>query len=441
MRRHHRFAALALPAALAALAALGALAATAPPLALSARAASTDAGAAATPVWVPDGVEVHGSAGPGDPPRLETGRAYRDGLAKGESKYYAVRLDAASTAYLSVFAVPRPGSRVSFIDGVSLRLLSSGGALCDAYDARFGADDATAPVGGAVRRVAGADGPCHGAGTYLLVVERDSAGTSSGDVWPLDIRFMNEPGVAGAGASGAAAGGGAGSPEGFVSSPPPTVTTAPRPLSGAVAMDAAARVPGTGVYTDRLAPGVTHYFRVPVDWGQSLSVTAAFGAAHVTRAGGFTGGGVSVTVYDPARGYAGGDAASYTGTSAAVTAQTPPVRYANRWSQDPRVNGSPVAGWYYVQVGVHPQVASYTSGTVPVTLRVAVSGAPQAGPRYVSALTGTGFGVTGVAVPGAGPSGTARPRLRALGYAALGAGTVLVAGIGAWVLRARRVPG
>ncbi|PWI41205.1 hypothetical protein [Streptomyces sp. ICBB 8177] len=431
MRRHHRFAALALLAALAAITS---------PVALSTRAAaaaSTGPGAAATPVWVPDGASVHGSAGPGDPPRLAVGRAYRDSLVRGESKYYAVRLDAASTAYLSVFAVPRPGSRVAFIDGVSLRLLSSRGALCDAYDARFGADDATAPVGGAVRRVAGADGPCHGAGTYLLVVQRDSADTSSGDAWPLDIRFMTEPGVEGAGA-----GGGGGTPEGFVSSPPPTVTTAPRALSGAVAMDAAARVPGTGVYTDRLAPGVTHYYRVPVDWGQSLSVSAGFGAAHVTRAGGFTGGGVSVTVYDPARGYAGGDAASYTGAPAAVTAQTPRVRYANRWSRDPRVSGSPVAGWYYVQVSVHPQVASYTSGTVPVTLRVAVTGVPQAGPRYVSGLTGTGFGVTGAVVaPGTGLSGTARPRLRALGYAALGAGTVLVAGIGVWVLRARRLPG
>jgi hypothetical protein len=160
-----------------------------------------------------------------------------------------------------------------------------------------------------------------------------------------------------------------------------------------------------GVYRDHLVPGQTRYYRVPVDWGQRLYASASFAGATLTGSGGFTVNALQIAVYDPARGYVDGQSASYTGQAASVDAQTPPIAYDNRLSSDSRVNSSAVAGWYYLQVSLHPAVADYTTGGVEVTLRVALSGAAAAAPDYAGNAAAAGFGVTGLP-PGSGSAGT-----------------------------------
>ena len=380
--------------------------------------------------WVPHGARISGTARSDAAPALTAGHTYRDTLAKGGTKYYAVRLDARSSAYLSVFAVPPRGSRVGFLDGVSLKLSGRDGTPCDAYDARFGADGAVQPVGGAVVRTIRSDGGCQQAGDYLLAVQRVNAVGSSAEDWPLDIRYMSEPPVSGAGS---------GPVQSYTTAAPPAVNGSPTPVSGVPGMDGATtRLPGTGVYQDHLAPGETHFYQVPVDWGQRLAATAEFANADTTGSGGFSASGVRLVVYNPARGLVSDATASYSGAQAAVTAQTPTVDYLNRESADVRVNSAPVAGWYYVQLSLHPDVAKYTTGGVDVTLRLAVTGARRPGPHYAGDAVQAGFGIAADSASGDGGGAAPNRMLLAVGYGGLGTGTLLVAGLAVWAVRARR---
>ncbi len=425
-------------------------------LALSGTAAGATPPGTAPAGWVPRGTAVSGTAGAAGAPVLRPDTGYVDTIAKGRTRTYAVHLGATrddsggdaypATGYLSAFAVPRPGSRVGFLDGLTLRLSTPAGVLCDSYDARFTGQDATAPVGGVVRRPGAAGGVCEAAGTYLLTVRRVSAASSGDDVWPLDLRYLSEPAVA------------AGKPSGPTAVPTydPDDAAPPRgpsrAVDGAPGMDGTGAVlAGTGVYGDRLAPGQTVFYRVPLAWGQRLSVTAGFGSATVTRADGFAADGVRVALFSPARGYVDGQNVSYDGRAVSLGAQTPAIAYLNRLSSDSRLNAAAVAGGYYLEVSVHPAVAGFTAGGVPVTLRVRVSGRAGPGPHYRGDLAAAGFAVpegarSAVAAPtGSGPAtrgravrrrdGTARAPLA---YGAFGLAAVFAVWPTVWLLRARR---
>src|SRR5690348_7887039 len=100
---------------------------------------TTDAGGGASvpsATWAPQGRAVDGGAHATDAPTLAPGATYRDALGPGGSRLYAVQLDGTSAAYLSVFALPRPGSAVSLGDGVALSLAAADGTPCDTHDAR-----------------------------------------------------------------------------------------------------------------------------------------------------------------------------------------------------------------------------------------------------------------------------------------------------------------
>jgi hypothetical protein len=416
--------------------------------------------AAAPGAWVPSGTPVTGAVSAAHAPALKAGATYTDTIARGQTRYYSVRLAAmpaagdgsggssgdgvpgAKTAYLSAFAVPAPGSKVSLLDGISLRLASADGTLCDFYDAHFKGDDATAPVGGVVRRPGSTDEVCRAAGTYVLSVKRESDPASGSDVWPLDLRYMAEPALAAA----------------PVQRPVPTYASrSPEPVGGpaqSVSGDAGmdgpgVRLDGDGVYRDRLDPGQTRYYRVPVDWGQRLFATADFGPATVTGSGGLVGSGLQVAVYSPARAFVDGQSYSYNGQSASVAVQTAEVDYDNRLSSDSRVNSAAVAGWYYLQVSLNPDVADFTRGGVGVTLRLRIGGTAQPGPHYRGSATAAGFGVSGLTPQGVRPSGTAGaagpgaaapgdPARRFVAYGAFALAAVFLVWPSALLLRGRR---
>lgn len=407
-------------------------------------------------LWVPGGSEVTGTASAAHAPLLTPGSTYHDSLAKGQTKYYAVRLaaipDASGTSgaaaaatpdvgtvtsYLSAFAVPRPGTRVGFLDGISLSLKAHDGTLCDYYDARFAGAGATAPVGGVVRRPGTSDEVCREAGRYLLSVERESAASSGDEVWPLDLRSMAEPALAAAPAAGPVP------TYDPVTAPPGT--SEPVPVVGGAGMDGdGVRLTGRGAYRDHFAPGQTRYYRVPVDWGQRLSATADFANATTTENGQLTAAGLRLAVYSPARGYVDGESASYTGQAASIDAQTPAVAYDNRLSHDSRVNAAAVAGWYYVEVSLHPDVARYTSGGVDVTLRLQVSGTARPGPHYRGSALAAGFGVGGPAprtvAPAGSPAGGALGGSvrRSVAYGAFTLAAVFFVWPTVWLLRGSR---
>ncbi|MFF7210871.1 hypothetical protein ACFZAU_10065 [Streptomyces sp. NPDC008238] len=390
--------------------------------ALSAGAAGTALADAAVPSWQPQGEAVQGRASTADAPRLEPGVLYRDSLPADEGgRNYALDLDAVHSSYLAVFALPRPGTEVAYGDGIELTLTSTDGTRCDSGRRTFSDDGAARPIGTWVRRTIGGDGPCQDAHAYVLEVTRTSQGTSDAAPWPLQIRLTEEPGLTTGATPGPAL-----SPA--TRTPVPASGTAHGATGGADFLHAG--ILAAGVWRDEVLPGQTRFYRVPVGWGQQAWVAADFANAPVTKPGGYSGSGLRVEVYNPRWAFIGTDTASYAGEQASVTATTGKVAYANRYESGDAVSAARFDGFYYLAVSVHPEVAGFVDGAVPVTLRVGVEGAAQAGPPY-DGDPGEDLGLPGE--PGSGD-----PLLRALGFAALGAGTVLLLSLAVWTVAARR---
>jgi hypothetical protein len=403
------------------------------------------AGPGAPATWQPQGAQLTGAAITADAPAMKPGVTYRDTIKVGETRLYGLVLDAASSAYVSAFALPPPGGRVAYGDGIELKLEGADGDTCDSSDAHFRADGGVRPVGTAVSRTIEKDAECQDANQYTLAVHRTSDGASDPAPWPLELRYVLEPPLK----SGASAGqppadsGGAGTP-----SPTPLITGTPRQAAGGTSFDTAAAV-RTGIWKDKVLPGETRFYKVPVDWGQQATVFADFSSARVTDDSAFVASGVRLDAYSPVRRLLDDQEHAYDGTQTSVHEQLARVAYANRAADDTDVAEVRFAGWYYFAVSVHPDVAEAVSGPVPVTLRIEVSGAAKAGPDYAGDAHAAGIGVgphdvssadgtPRSAAPGASAGGTSARRF--LGFAALGAGTVLLLALAVWTLAARRRP-
>jgi hypothetical protein len=386
-----------------------------------------------------DGAQrVEGTASSADGPQLKAGGTYTDTLGPGEKRYYTVTLDATSDVYVSAVAAPKPGTKVAYDDGIELSLASPDNTSCGTDpDPSFSSDNAARPIAGYASRRIRQDGECQQAGTYNFSVARGTDPGSAPVRWPIEIRFMVEPHVK--------AGPTAAPPSGSWS------TVAPEPPTGVPQVRRGgtgfndARSLSTGVWKDRILPGETRFYRVPVDWGQQLFGTAEFANAQVTDDDGFASDGLRVELYNTARGWFDGGSSSYDGEQSAIPFHTAPANYANRLSDDgTAVDRMRFSGWYYLAVGVHQDVAKFVHGSVPVTLRLRIKGAARPGPHYEGDAARAGFAVTGddrdaarqglTGGEAAGRSAT----LRLVGYAGIGAGTVLVLGLAVWTVAARR---
>lgn len=400
-------------------------------------------GAPAT--WQPQGTALAGAATTGDAPAMKPSVTYVDTIKPGQTKMYGIVLTTKSSAYASAFALPPAGSRVAYGDGIELKLQSSDGTDCDSQEAHFGDDGDARPVGTAVARTIGGDyGNCQGTDQYTLQVHRTSDGTSDPTPWPLELRYVSEPGIkAGTTPLPAPATGSA--------SPTPLTTGTAKQTAGGSSIETADPV-RTGIWKDRVWPGETRFYKVPVDWGQQATVFADFSSAPVTDESGFVAAGVRLTAYSPVRQYVDGDDGAYEGTPTSLVEQLAPVSYTNRAADDEDVQAVRYAGWYYFAVTVHPDVAKVVKGAVPVTLRVQVKGAAQAAPAYTGDPAAAGIGIdahdvssaNGVAPSGgssSSSSSSSSSALRFLAFASLGAGTVLLLTLAAWYAAARRRAG
>ena len=385
--------------------------------------------------WQPQGAVLAGAATTADAPAMKADVTYRDTIKPGQTRMYGIALDAKSSAYASAFALPPPGSRVVYGDGLELTLQSADGDDCDTREAHFGDDGDARPIGSAVARTIGSpDDACQDANQYTLQVHRTSSGTSDPGAWPLELRYVSEPGLKpGATALPAPATGSA--------SPTPLTAGTPRQASGGPSFETAAAVK-TGIWKDRVLPGETRFYKVPVDWGQQATVFADFSSAQVTEPDSYTGSGVRLTAYSPVRQLVDDDEGSYDGTPTSLVQQLAPVAYANRLADDDTVQRVRYAGWYYFAVTVHPDVAKAIKGQVPVTLRVQVKGTAQAAPGYDGSPRRAGIGIDAHDVSSADGAatggGSSSSALRFVAFAAMGAGTVLLLTLAAWYATARR---
>lgn len=419
-------------------------------LAVGALAVLPAASAAAAPVESPvdadqyrtakDAEPIEGAASSTGGETVEAGKTYTDSLAPGDKLYYSVTLDAKSHAWISAVAAPKPGTKVAYGDGLELELESKGGDRCSSSDVDFSADGASRPIANYVWRVARPGGTCQEPGVYNLIVTRVSEATSSPAEWPLELRFMEEPPLAKAGPTTPP------DPESIPTEQPAPPTDRAEPRKGGTGFNDAVGI-DHGVWTDKIRPGGTRFYRVPLDWGQQLFLQTEFGTTRVADDSAYASNGVRVDFYNPARGFIAGDSETYYGDDpAAIPAMGPPVAYENRYAvYNGDIGNVGFAGWYYVAVTVSEEVGEFADGPVPVELRTTIKGEPEEGPAYDGDAAAAGFAVTdddrdtaakGRAADEDGDGAGAGKKI--LAVAGIGAGVLLLAGLGLWTLLARR---
>ncbi|WBB57891.1 hypothetical protein O7599_19640 [Streptomyces sp. WMMC500] len=392
-----------------------------------------------------DAEPVEGSPSSTGGEKLAAGKTYSDSIGPGDTLYYSVALDAKSHAWISAVAAPKPGTKVAYGDGLDLELESKDGERCSSSDVDFAADGAVRPIATYVWRMAEPDGSCQDPGVYNLIVTRDSDPTSGPGEWPLELRFMQEPPLAEPAPT---------TPpdlESIPTQPPPPPTDKAERREGGTGFNDAVGI-DHGVWTDRIRPGDTHFYRVPLDWGQQFFLQAEFGTTRVGDDTAYASNGVRVDFYNPARGFLATPSETYYGDDpAAIQLMGPPVAYENRYASfGPDAGNVAFAGWYYVAVSVSEEVGEFADGPVPVELRTTIKGEPEEGPAYDGDAAAAGFAVTdddrdraaeGTAADESGDGDGAGKKI--LAVAGIGAGVLLLAGLGLWTLLARRrtVPG
>ncbi|CAI4166820.1 hypothetical protein [Streptomyces albidoflavus] len=388
-------------------------------------------------VFADGAARVAGEVSSTDAHTLAAGRPYRSQIGPGEELYYAVDLDATSYAYASAVAVPKPGAKVGTRDRLTVTLRDRRDNQCGTGDTRFGSAAYPRPLAAqAVRAVKPDGGTCQEAGPYFLVVERETGGTSAQEPWELELRLLTEPAVQGKG--------------GPTEAPSPSPTDAPADVPGG---EPVARRGGTGFndavalgdgsFKTRLKPGGTTFYRVPVDWGQRLYVEPELGSATTDKSMAYVSSALETALYNPAFGPVDDGSLLFNGSPQTLASEPlQPVAYENRHASAPSVKGTRFAGWYYVQLTLSPKMAEVFRGDdFGVTLRVRVQGEPVAGPRYAgdAGPFQVGDREREAAEAGRSDAEVARGETMAVVAASgIGAGTVLLVGLGVWFWVPRR---
>ncbi|MFJ8011926.1 hypothetical protein [Streptomyces sp. NPDC096339] len=384
---------------------------------------------------------VQGKPSTADAPQLAAGNVYADKLAPGERVYRLVLEQDQSNVYVSAVVRPAAGAKVSYGDGIEVEIMTTAGRSCPGSGGRAGFGYDPVPISAVGVRWGAEDLDCAPGGVYYVKVTRTSAKGSDPGEWPLELRVQREPGRGPGGPTAA----------------PSTWPSGAAPLPGTEAVGRSggtgfndARALGTGVWRDELRVGQTRWYRVPLDWGQQLGLGAELSAATMTKSFGSASGGLVVSLYSPFRGLVSEKDTSYDGKQAGVTlGKTPPVAYENRFSNDKDVRNASIAGWYYVAVTMGAKAAEFTADgtTVPLTLRVDLSGTPGKAPSYKEGPAAGGFGVgaqdreaakAGLTAPEAADAADNASVMRVVAGAGFGTGTVLLLVLGGWMLLGRR---
>ncbi|MFE0177653.1 hypothetical protein ACFWZ2_35615 [Streptomyces sp. NPDC059002] len=380
--------------------------------------------------------------------RLVPGATYKSSLPRAGQRFYRLELKAKESAYVSATAVPKLGTRVSYSDGLKVSVQDADGYNCSPLDsekARFGSSESARPITAtASRRVGPEEKSCKGAGTYYVLVERTSDPASGQEDWDLELRITSEPALRKRSATVP--------PESWDSASPEPPRGERRLREGGTSFNKA-RGLGTGVWGDRIEPGETRFYRVPVDWGQRLSIGAELGSStggRLERDRGFVSTALVLSLTNPVRAQVDDADTAYDGTqSSTALGPLPPVAYENRFAPADRVAATRFAGWYYLSVHLNPDVAGkFGRAPLDVTLRVTVDGAARPGPEYAgSAKPADEFSVTerdteaaqqGETAAGSRADGGDDRVMAVVAAGGIGTGVGLLAILGVWTLIARR---
>lgn len=383
-----------------------------------------------------EGGTVRGGGGAGSAPTVEPGQ-YVDSIGAGETRWYSLDLDSVSAADLAVTAVPRPGVKVAYGDGLDLKLTDTSAypLTCASDSARFGQDEGAMPVTGAVSRIPGQDGGavCDKAGRYALSVTRTSADGSDRARWPVELRFGTEAPLK-AGATPAPA------QTGYAKPDRPLAGT-PEDVDGGSGFNDARRL-GRGVWRDEVLPAQTRFYKVRVGWGQQLAYTVEYANEPVV-AEGYHPTRVDTGLFAPSRTPVPGGpgftpSRTYSGDFLSVSHGTVPVTWTNRWSRATAAVPVRAPGDYYIAVSLGPDAERLARNTaVDVVLRVNVLGDELTGPEHRAGPVAAGQrdGADGGGVGGGPADEGGFPVVAVVG---LGAGTVLLLALAAVLVVRRR---
>ncbi|MFD6277660.1 hypothetical protein ACFWFI_19115 [Streptomyces sp. NPDC060209] len=410
---------------------LAAIAAVCAVAALPGQAHAADGPAAYT--FDPAAASVQGAETNADATELKTGSVYKSSIKRGQKLYYRLELDDTTDAYVSAVAVPKAGGKVAYGDGITISIRDLDDTRCSSEDAAFESAEFPRPIAAYAHRTVEKDSTtCAAGGTYNVLVERESKATSSPDAWDLELRFETEPALKDGGSLPTEA------PENWPSASPVPPAGKQERSGGSSFYDATSLE--SGEWVDAIAPGQTRFYRVPVDWGQQIFATAAL--SNSGKSTEYLGNALAMALDNPARGHVDDATLSYSGAPNSVSLDPlPPVAYENRYDAAADVSAMRFAGWYYLSVTLSPEVAEhYGDEAIGLTLKVKVVNdrkpSPYQGDGGIFGITGDDrdMAKSGQSAPEAGESDT----MKMVAAAGIGAGSVLVLGLGAWILLARR---
>lgn len=268
---------------------------------------------------------------------MAAGQVYTDTVAPGE-RVYRLNLDDASSVYFSAVLQPPRGAKVGYGDRLEVAIMTKEGARCPNNPGQAGFGYDPVPLGAAAVRRLEEDAECQGAGVYFAKVTRTAAKDSDRSAWPVELLLQREPGLATGSAPATA-------PSVWPSASPTLPGTEPVARTGGTGFNDA-RALDSGVWRDDLRPGQTRFYRVPLDWGQQLGLSAELADARMTKSYGSASNGLSVSLYSPYRSLVTDKDISYSGKQAGVTLpKTAPVAYENRFSDTGEAGGARVAGF------------------------------------------------------------------------------------------------
>ncbi|MFC9589276.1 hypothetical protein ACFTUC_05650 [Streptomyces sp. NPDC056944] len=396
--------------------------------------AAEGAGGTAVPAYAFDdsAQRIQGAASSLDAKPLTTGRTYRDTLTKDGKVYYRVDLDAKRNTYVSVVAVPKPGGKVEYGDGFKVSIQDNSGTDCGYQDVDFGSGQYARPLAAYARRIVDPESSsCQKQGAYYVLVERESAATSTPDDWELELRYVTEPLLGQPGPTAL--------PSAWPSATPAPPAGGQQKRQGGAGFHEAVSL-REGEWRADIRPGQTLFYRVPVDWGQQLFAGAELGSG---TEGDSVSNALTLSLDNPALGFVDMNTVRYDGKPATLALDPlRPVAHENRTSYEEATSGMRFAGWYYLSATLSPEVAAeYGDKPVPLTLRVNVEGSPKQAPAYdgdPGMFSVTADDREAAANGAAAASATSNGTMKVVAAAGIGTGTVLLLGLGAWTLLARR---
>jgi Ca-activated chloride channel homolog len=382
------------------------------------------------------GIPVKGTEDPETAPQLATGQYADSHDASGVTRYYRIPRSPGSTVTASITSLVNPYHGQN-IEGWNLELTTSDGRRCGTESPMSHSYKVTSVVAGAVSSDGShqqTGGPCLTDPMLILSLSRKSYLGNKKSA-PVEISVAEEPPITNL----------ANLPEPLSSydenaSPVKIKAPAQTVLGGTAFSNAPALTPGT--WTDSLATGETVVYRVRLETGQRLRVTADMPAPNSGWRLGWTDAiGPQLMIFAPSRVQLTKQTGVLQGTqTSTLTAVSPEIRVRNREVTHDQTRAASIAGDYYVAVLLDPVTTDPKGRVMKFRLRVAVEGEPEGQPVYAStapspSVSDVGPQASTTESPTSGDAGSTSPGgsitlplVLLAAVAALGVGTGVVIG-------------